>query len=338
MCSWLRRSDFRFRARVALAVAVLAAPVAAGFASGQEAQTVFMGQQLIFSFGAVPVNGTETILEVVGPANVDGLITAVTFGWSTSPCPSAVTVKFFRPHPPAGPFVPVSPPPAPYDLVAERGPFDVTTPVVNSTYTPLAIQTVSLSPAVSVQAGDVVALTNRTSCGAPVYVHGQGASSFFDTPTGAFRTSGDVTTTVPASALRGDRRVFVTAAGTGSALALLGNRFAISLDALDPRTGTSTVGTPIRLTGEEGAGYFSLPEFTGDPTFPEVVVKMVDARGVPALGGNFWFFHAPLTDVRYVLTVRDQLTGTLRTYSNAWAGTAQLCGGFDGNAFPGSTP
>ena len=83
------------------------------------------------------------------------------------------------------------------------------------------------------------------------------------------------------------------------------------------------------------AGYFSLPDFTGDPRFPEVTVKMVDATRSPALGGDFWFFHAPLTDVQYTLTVKDQHTGAVKTYSNSSASPSQLCGGVDTSAFPG---
>jgi len=83
------------------------------------------------------------------------------------------------------------------------------------------------------------------------------------------------------------------------------------------------------------AGFFSLPDFTGDPTFPEVTVKMVDATGSPALGGDFWFFHAPLTDVQYTLTVEDRTTGAVKTYSNGSSSSGQLCGGVDTSAFPG---
>jgi hypothetical protein len=90
---------------------------------------------------------------------------------------------------------------------------------------------------------------------------------------------------------------------------------------------------PNRL--RDGAGYFSLPDFTGDPTFPEVMVKMVDASRVPAFGGDFWFFHAPLTDVQYTLTVKDQKTGAVRTYSNTSGNPGQLCGAADTSAFPG---
>ena len=81
------------------------------------------------------------------------------------------------------------------------------------------------------------------------------------------------------------------------------------------------------------AGYFSLPDFTGDSTFPEVMVKMVDATGAPDVGGDFWFFQAPLTDVSYSITVTDQRIGAVRTYTSSSASPGQLCGGVDTNAF-----
>jgi hypothetical protein len=82
-------------------------------------------------------------------------------------------------------------------------------------------------------------------------------------------------------------------------------------------------------------GYFSLPAFTGDPAFPEVVLKMADATGAPApFGGSFWVFHAPLTDVGYTLTITDQMRGTVRVYTNTPSSPGQLCGGVDTSAFP----
>jgi hypothetical protein len=116
-------------------------------------------------------------------------------------------------------------------------------------------------------------------------------------------------------------------------LRLLGDRFLVTLSAMDPRTGMTADGVPTPLGIGGRAGYFSLPAFTSDPTFPEVTVKMVDATGSPAFGGGFWFFHAPLTDVRYTLTVTDQRTGAVRMYSNGSSGPGQICGSADTSAF-----
>lgn len=115
-------------------------------------------------------------------------------------------------------------------------------------------------------------------------------------------------------------------------LLMLG-RFEVTLDAQDPRTGRTTTGVANRISN--AAGYFSLPDFTADASFPEVTVKMVDGSSNPALGGTFWFFHAPLTDVLYTLTVKDLRTGVSRPYSNGSRSSEQLCGAVDTNAFRG---
>ena len=64
------------------------------------------------------------------------------------------------------------------------------------------------------------------------------------------------------------------------------------------------------------AGFFGIAGVTGDSQFPEVVVKMVDGRGI---NGDFWFFHAGLTGLDYTLTVTDHVTGAVRTYESPGA-------------------
>jgi photosystem II stability/assembly factor-like uncharacterized protein len=119
------------------------------------------------------------------------------------------------------------------------------------------------------------------------------------------------------------------AAGSGPELSLLGGRFRATLEARDPRTDRIAEGAAIPRA--DGFGYFSLPAFTGDPTFPEVFVKMVDARAQP--GGYFWFFHTGLTDLEYTLTVTDRVTGAIRTYTGGATDGTRLCGFADTMAF-----
>jgi hypothetical protein len=120
---------------------------------------------------------------------------------------------------------------------------------------------------------------------------------------------------------------------TDDAVSLLNNRFRITLSATDPRTGRRATGRGV--TQADAHGFFSFPDFTGDPEFPEVVVKMVDATlSAPPFGGSFWFFYSSLTDVTYTVTVTDQLTGRVRTYASSPSSPGQLCGGVDTNAFP----
>ena len=114
-------------------------------------------------------------------------------------------------------------------------------------------------------------------------------------------------------------------------LLLLSGRFEVNLAATDPRSGLTTTGTAHALS--DGSGYFALPDFTGNPSFPEITLKMVDATAAaPPFGGAFWFFYSSLTDVDYTLTVTDLQTGRVRTYASS--GSPPFCGAGDTNAFP----
>ena len=107
-------------------------------------------------------------------------------------------------------------------------------------------------------------------------------------------------------------------------LCLLGSRFRVDLAALAPNTGAGI--RALAGAGDEQAGYFSFPELTGDPTLPEVLVKMVDATSLP--GGDFWIFYGSLTSASYTLTVTDTTTGLVREYDGV-----SLCGGTDASNF-----
>ena len=86
-----------------------------------------------------------------------------------------------------------------------------------------------------------------------------------------------------------DPRAQSTLAASGEELLLLGDRFRVTLSATNPRNRRVTSGSAI-AQGDR-FGFFSLPDFTGDPNFPEVCVKMIDAT---SFNGNFWFFHTSL--------------------------------------------
>lgn len=114
-------------------------------------------------------------------------------------------------------------------------------------------------------------------------------------------------------------------------LCLLGARFRVRAQAWNRRTGVFTNGTAVPQS--DGFGYFSLPDFTGDPTLPEVLMKMVDAQ-VPPWNDN-WVFFDGLTDAWYLLTVTDTVTGEIRSYQND--PDSPYCGGADTAAFPAAT-
>jgi hypothetical protein len=113
------------------------------------------------------------------------------------------------------------------------------------------------------------------------------------------------------------------------ALTLLSGRFRATLSATDPRTGRIAEGQAIPRA--DAFGYFSLPGSRGDPSFPEVLVKMTDATALP--GGRFWVFHTGLTDVEYTLTITDQVTGAVRIYRRSAPALPELCGRADTSAF-----
>jgi photosystem II stability/assembly factor-like uncharacterized protein len=135
----------------------------------------------------------------------------------------------------------------------------------------------------------------------------------------------DCAAEVAASRMPGAR----LAPGSGTDLSLLSGRFRATLQARDPRTSRIAVGAA--MARGEGFGYFSLPDFTGDPSFPEVFVKMVDAT--PQTGGYFGVFHTGLTDLEYTLTVTDTVTGAVRTYTGGATDGTRLCGQVDTTAF-----
>jgi len=283
------------------------------------AQEVTVGSRLPYA-GNVDPTKIQTMISVRDGANTGGFVTSATFGWSATNCPGAVKIKFFRPL--GSGF---------FNFVAERGPFDVTSPLTPGGTVPPVVQTVALDPPVALQPGDVVAITNLTACGGPTW-------SVFGVPLPGLQPQwtyvfdGDVTAGIgPPAASTSSLIVFVQATGPAPGLGLLNGRFEVNLTATNPRTGVVTTGSARSV--DDAGGYFSLPDFTNNSTLPEITVKMVDATTAPPpFGGAFWFFHASLTDVTYTLTVTDHRTGRIRTYGSA--GSPAFCGGGDTNAFP----
>jgi hypothetical protein len=298
---------------VAAFVLLLGTPLAA--------QVLTVGFNDSYYGGNVNPPATQTTLQTDAPASVDGVVTTATFGWSTSPCVAAVKIKFFRPFGRINVFHPI------YTFLAERGPFDVAQRIQSTPTSPPVTQIVNLTPAVALRPGDVIAITNVTSCGGPTYVaslpapHPPNGLTSLTVPGDA---SGDIFPVPPGPP------VFLTAFGTTHVLPLLGGRFHITMTATDPRTGATAIGSPNGISNE--AGYFSLPDFTGDSHRPELTVKMLDATNTPSLGGTFWVFYAPLTDASYTLTITDSVNGATRTYSNV-PGAGLICGGIDTGAF-----
>jgi hypothetical protein len=109
-------------------------------------------------------------------------------------------------------------------------------------------------------------------------------------------------------------------------LSLLDGRFSVSLTARRP-SGESVAVKAVPQT--DRFGYFSFPGLLGDPSFPEVVVKMIDYSFVT---GKFWVFQTGLTTLEYTLQVVDMETEQSRTYES----NTPFCGSADTSAFPAS--
>ncbi len=103
-------------------------------------------------------------------------------------------------------------------------------------------------------------------------------------------------------------------------LCLANGRFQVEI-AWQDFGGHTGVGHTIPLTADTGAFWFF------DPANVEVIVKVLDARG---LNDAFWVFYGALSNVQYSLTVTDTATGLTRRYDNP---AGQLASVGDTNGF-----
>jgi hypothetical protein len=133
------------------------------------------------------LGAVRTAVDLTHPANATGSLDTANFSWSTSGCTAAAKVKVFRR---VGDN---------FTLVAERGPFDV------STFS----MTVTLSPAIPVLQGDLIGLARVASCGNPGAVSPGYDASFIE-------VAGDATSfSYSPSAVYGNR-LQVSATGTAT--------------------------------------------------------------------------------------------------------------------------
>ena len=105
-------------------------------------------------------------------------------------------------------------------------------------------------------------------------------------------------------------------------LCLLGERFAVEVEFVDPKDGFGKAGQvlPALSTGSTGFFWFFSPGNV------ELAAKVLDGR---ALNGKFWFLYGGLSDVEFVITVTDTETGEVRSYRNP---PGSVCGGIDTQA------
>jgi hypothetical protein len=171
----------------------------------------------------VVLSTVRTDIDLINPANASGTVDTASFGWSAV-CSNAAKIKFFRR---SGDTL---------TMIAERGPFNTT-----------GSDTVTLSPPVDIQQGDLVGITELVSCGSPVALAGFPSAGYVG-------YSGDITGSVSLSA--GNRKGDVLAVqATGSATesvsrvipvvistgGLFGSFFRTGVQVLNPGPGASTI-------------------------------------------------------------------------------------------------
>jgi PKD repeat protein len=214
----------------------------------------------------------------------------------------------------------------------------------------LAIAAISAGPAAPTASFDAspgrpsarsqVQFRNRSGGAGAVWhwTFGDGETSNEASPAHVYAQPGEYAVTLQATNEGGSSQatslLSVAAPDTLVLLADSGHAFEITLTARDPRTGNT--GTGEAIPQNDVFGYFTVPALVptpaGAPIVPEVFVKMLDARPID---GDFWFFWGGLTDLEYVLTVRDTVRGTVKTYDNPVTGSP-ACLGADTEGFAGA--
>src|SRR5579864_9382106 len=204
-----------------------------------------------------------------------------------------------------------------------------------------AVPTASFSPSTPNPARGSMVVFTDTSGGAPTtwaWDFGDGGLSTQQNPTHVYRSEGAFTVKLTASNTSGSSVAVQAMTVTGSGVLRLNaaHSFDVTLTATDQRTGANGAGLVI---GQNDVyGYFSLPTLSGNAGNPEVIVKMVDASGI---GLNYWVFYGTMTDLQYTLSVKENATGVVKTYSqnpNAPSGQFDTSGFVGTNATPAPSP
>ena len=169
-----------------------------------------------------------------------------------------------------------------------------------------------------------------TSTGGPTawaWDFGDGGTSAQQNPTHAYAAPGPFTVRLTSGNASGSNSATLAMTVTAETVLRLNaaHTFDLTLFARDPRTGNTGSG---RVIGQNDVyGYFSIPTVSGNAGNPEVIVKMVDATGI---GQSYWVFYGCMTDLEYTLSVKENATGVVKTYSKD---VGKPCGQFDTSGF-----
>lgn len=143
-----------------------------------------------------------------------------------------------------------------------------------------------------------------------------GRERIYNNPLGSFASFGDLGAfageshiagaPVELRALSPEAMAAPPSAAVSTPKVTVGERFEISV-AWEDGFGQFGQGLGRRVTGDTAAFTFF------SPTNTELVIKVLDGRGI---NGHFWVFYGALTNVGYVITIRDLETGQQVLYHN----------------------
>lgn len=216
------------------------------------------------------IGATRTDIDLVHPATHTGSVSSVKIYWSSSGCANAFKIKFFRR---VGETL---------TMTAERGPFTPTA----------SVYTATLTPAVSVQQGDLIGVARVASCG------NAGAIVGFPSE-GYLQYAGDVTgsVTVATATMRQGGVLALRATGTatewmarvipvvGSTAGAFGARFKTEMQFFNPQTtGEMTVKLVFHPAGVAGSTADTTRLVMLDPGEVFSTADVVAAMGQSGLG------------------------------------------------------
>lgn len=216
------------------------------------------------------VGVVRTDIDLVHPATHTGSVSTAKFYWSSSSCSNPLKIKFFRR---VGDTL---------TMTAERGPF---TPTTN-------VYTATLTPAVAVQQGDLIAITRVASCG------NAGAVTGFPSE-GYLQYASDVTgsVTIAAATQRQGGVLALSASGTvsewmarvipivGSTAGAFGSQFKTEMQFFNPQTtGSMVTKLVFHPAGVAGSTADTTRLVTLDPGEVFSTADVVTAMGQTGIG------------------------------------------------------
>ncbi|MGZ7080396.1 MAG: hypothetical protein ACXVJT_13365, partial [Thermoanaerobaculia bacterium] len=233
--------------------------------------TLTVGNEVATPNSSDVVSGpTRTDIDLVHPATHSGNVTTATVYWSSSGCANALKIKFFRR---TGDTL---------TMIAERGPFT----------SGLDTLTVTLTPPVAVQQGDLIGVARITNCGNPGTIVGFPSEGYL-------QYASDVTGSVAIAAAdaRGGGVLALNGSGTvtefmarvfpvvGSTAGSFGSHFKTEMQFFNPQTsGTVMFKLVFHPQGTAGSSADPTRLVSLDPREVFSTSDVIEAMGQSGLG------------------------------------------------------